>query len=369
MPGRPDLELVRQQYQVESDEIVHYAPRAFGTIDLPIVNPYDITQTEASMLDALTLDRGVHGLAVFHGRADLASTEARRRFPDNPLPEHISTRSREDQSVWQGNDGHRDAFRHAYWNALLTHQYGAEWTERFTTAHEGQPGSYATREAMDLYNNEVGRRIALDHPNVSAQVLATRVNEALTDGRLIVINAEGALEWSDRVRVGQHGLSGKEQLPGRIPTPTDSSPPDTSKLRDFSAADHDSRPSGSGLPGHHATALWAGHPIYQAIRNQTPAHVSDDQVAWASVQAMRNGIDSAAAIKTVIHQQDGGSHHLFVLGNTPGFRTSIDLNQPAPSHDALAQELEALQLRGNPTAHQQSALPELPVHVASPHRG
>ena len=37
------------------------------------------------------------------------------------------------------------------------------------------PGNSADREAMDLYNNEVGRQIALAHPDASRQELADLV--------------------------------------------------------------------------------------------------------------------------------------------------------------------------------------------------
>ena len=40
--------------------------------------------------------------------------------------------------------------------------FGEEFTRRFTTAHEATPDNPSAREAMDLHNNEVGRRIAAE---------------------------------------------------------------------------------------------------------------------------------------------------------------------------------------------------------------
>ena len=64
-------------------------------------------------------------------------------------------------------DNQTDAFRHAYANALMTQKFGEEWTRKFATAHEGRENNYASSEAMDLYNNEIGRQIAVDNPNAS----------------------------------------------------------------------------------------------------------------------------------------------------------------------------------------------------------
>ena len=57
-----------------------------------------------------------------------------------------------------GEDTIRDAFRHAYWNVLLSRRTSAGFARRFATAHESEtPNSLAT--AMDLNNNYVGRRV------------------------------------------------------------------------------------------------------------------------------------------------------------------------------------------------------------------
>jgi hypothetical protein len=216
MAERPDLTTVRTTYQVADDKVIDYHPRAFGAIDIPFTSAVKITKTEGALLDELTSSRGLVGLQQFSGIKDRAFSEAEKRFPDNPLPGNIpADRARE----WQGNDGHRDAFRHAYWNALLTQQYGEQWTKAFTTAHEGLPGNTANREAMDLYNNEVGRSIGAANKNATPEQLANLVEQSLNQGKLVVVDRNGSLEWSDRVVKGQHGLAPNEVIGPHLGTP------------------------------------------------------------------------------------------------------------------------------------------------------
>jgi hypothetical protein len=55
-------------------------------------------------------------------------------------------------------DGKADAFRHAYWNALDTSEFGSELTKVFTDAHEAF--SSGLPKQMDLHNNLKGREKA-----------------------------------------------------------------------------------------------------------------------------------------------------------------------------------------------------------------
>lgn len=213
---RPDLAEIRTRYQVPDDEIVTYRPRAYGAVDIPFTEGREMTRTEGELLDRLTRDRGLLGLSGFRDIARDAFAEGTRRYPDNAVPGSVpEDRARE----WQGNDGHRDAFRHAYWSARLAQEYGPEWARAFTTAHEGVPGNWADREAMDLYNNSVGIGIGAAHRDASPQELAGLVQRAVEQGKLVVVDRDGQLEWSDRVRVGQHGLSSDEVIGPQLRTP------------------------------------------------------------------------------------------------------------------------------------------------------
>ena len=249
---RPDLTNVRTQYQVPDDQIINYHPRAFGAIDIPFTSAVKVTKTEGALLDELTFSRGLAGLQDFSGIKDRAFSEGEKRFPNNPLPDNIpADRARE----WQGNDGHRDAFRHAYWNALLVQQYGEQWTKAFATAHEGLPGNTANREAMDLYNNEIGRSIGAANKNATPEQLANLVEQSLNQGKLVVVDRNGSLEWSDRVVKGQHGFAPNEVIGPHLGTPGVVSP-----TLSYNAA--------PGTPGQPDTLLAAAKPSPNVERMQ-----------------------------------------------------------------------------------------------------
>jgi len=210
IPGRPDLEAVLRDNQVQADPggMVRYAPYggAFGS--------RRVTETEARMLGDLWPweQKGVRDTA------NDAAAIAVEAFPDNPVPAGIPSGRAEE---WQSNDGHRDAMRHALASAMLARERGADWATRFTTAHEGIPEAdqNADREAMDLYNNGIGVRIAEANPDASNEELAGLVQDALDRGELVVIDGGGALAWSDQVPVGGHGLADDPGVPGIITTP------------------------------------------------------------------------------------------------------------------------------------------------------
>jgi hypothetical protein len=101
-------------------------------------------------------------------------------------------------------DNHGEALRHACWNALLTREYGEQFAAEFTVAHERRPGDNALREAMDLYDNEIGRRIAV-HSDTDPTELARLVADAVRNGQTVVVGGEGRLAFSDSVPVGLTG--------------------------------------------------------------------------------------------------------------------------------------------------------------------
>lgn len=284
---RPDLAEVRRQYQATEEDTVRYGPRVFGSIDIPFPDSMrkTVTVTEGQMLDRLTFQRGLVGLQEFAGIADRAGAEAIRRYPNQTPPATIAP---EDRAAWQGNDGHRDAFRHAYWNALMTREYGEEWTKRFAVAHEGLPGNPANREAMDLYNNEVGRRIATQNPNATPQQLAALVGRAADNGELVVLDARGQLAWSDRVALGRHGLTPQETIDGRLPVPEPVDPAsrgNTTSMVQPQSPDHPL----------YATARMAALDLE---RREGPGFPHDGrQIAEvATIAARQNGLDRVDAL-------------------------------------------------------------------------
>uniref|UniRef100_UPI003F49A6A5 DUF6973 domain-containing protein n=1 Tax=Nocardia suismassiliense TaxID=2077092 RepID=UPI003F49A6A5 len=145
-----------------------------------------ITEAEAAMMNSLQLRKGLLGLKEFADIRQDAIHLAEVRFNKQGL-----------------SDGHADAFRHAYWNALLTKRYGEKWASEFATAHERNPTSHHIPVAMDLHNNEVGRQIARANPNASAEQLANLAAQAVEDGRMVVIDRNNTLVPSNELTRSQ----------------------------------------------------------------------------------------------------------------------------------------------------------------------
>lgn len=155
--------------------------------------PNPVTATEAAMLDQLQLEQGILGVKEF---ADIRQDALHRG-----------------ENVFDGQggtDGHADAFRHAYWNARMTQRYGEDWATEFATAHERNPASHQTPVAMDLHNNEVGRRIATENPDASPDELAALVEQAVRDGEMVVIGQDDKLVRSDQVEFDQTRQTGPD---------------------------------------------------------------------------------------------------------------------------------------------------------------
>lgn len=199
---RPSLDGVLRDYQVADDTTTEWSPRALGAVPIPFQESRTLTTTEGRLLDRLSFDRGLLGLNEFRNIRDEAFDVSGDRVAGG------------------AEDGHQDAFRHAFWSARLSQEFGGRWAEQFTTAHEALPGNPSVREAMDLYNNAVGHRIAAENPGASRAELADLVQSALDNGSLLVVNGAGNLAWSNQVAEGQTGgADAAPVLPGRIPVP------------------------------------------------------------------------------------------------------------------------------------------------------
>ncbi len=198
--GRPAPERILDRYQVAEDEIVNWPP-----FPASLFKSEKMTRTEADLLNTLS------GLKLldFEDIRDDAGSVAAQNYPGT---------SEETQ------DGHQDAFRHTYWNVLLARRYGDTFARKFTSAHEGVPANPAAREAMDLHNNEVGRRIASDNPDADADELAALVRRAVERGDTIVVDRDGKLVYSDGIAEGETGYADEDVTdPGGKPAePADS---------------------------------------------------------------------------------------------------------------------------------------------------
>jgi hypothetical protein len=69
-----------------------------------------------------------------------------------------------------GNDTKRDALRHSFWQAIVTKRTSENTSRVLGDAHEDDNLTGA-RTAMDLHNNEVGRRLALRNPTAKESEL------------------------------------------------------------------------------------------------------------------------------------------------------------------------------------------------------
>lgn len=208
-PPVDPLDEIKRKYQVDEDP--------GGALDWEPGWPYNIatkpmhvTATEARILG----DLNAADLWDMNQAKKAAEAEAKVRFPPPNGPNDTA-------------DNHTDAFRHAYWNALMTQRFGEDWTRDFTTAHERLPGNPSTAEAMDLYNNQVGRDIAAANPKATPAQLADMVEQAVRRGDTVVVapNSGGErLAWSNTVPEGGAGVTSTSTIPGQAPNPSGAGP-------------------------------------------------------------------------------------------------------------------------------------------------
>ncbi|MEQ9504120.1 MAG: hypothetical protein RIT81_45115 [Deltaproteobacteria bacterium] len=104
------------------------------------------------------------------------------RVADTP---HLAQAAAERTGLPMFSGGPGDAFRHTYWNAIMTRRVGPEIAEKFATAHETGSGNPPAHQTMDLHNNAVGRRIAIDNPDASEAALFDLVMQAHRRGELL----------------------------------------------------------------------------------------------------------------------------------------------------------------------------------------
>ncbi|MCB5205517.1 hypothetical protein LH464_24060 [Neorhizobium sp. T786] len=78
----------------------------------------------------------------------------------------------------------RDAFRHAYWNALMAQIDEVDAASQ-ANAHERSAPNVYSEHYMDLYNNRVGRKLGAAHPSASHKEIADLVKQELSRGGLI----------------------------------------------------------------------------------------------------------------------------------------------------------------------------------------
>ena len=91
-----------------------------------------------------------------------------------------------DYTLWQGNG---DAYRHAYWSALMTKRTTENFAWKAGLAHEGlEPGYDFNKQdgdtKMDINNNYSGRKLAQDNSSKSESELSDLIKKQCSNGKL-----------------------------------------------------------------------------------------------------------------------------------------------------------------------------------------
>ena len=91
-------------------------------------------------------------------------------------------------NTYQFDANQANAFKHAMWNAVMTDKIGEKRAKKFADAHEA-PYLKIQPELckMDLFNNEMGRQIAIKYAGQGYDVFAQKIQEAITGGEAYVI--------------------------------------------------------------------------------------------------------------------------------------------------------------------------------------
>lgn len=208
MPSDPELARILRESQVDASDstVVFPSGALLDTIRMyfPDVQPEAMTKEEADALTDLATKPpgGPLNLKTFYDIQAEAAAAAGTAFPD-------LSRKEIEKSL---SDGHADAFRHMYWNARLTQEFGPEWTSEFTKAHEMIGSNPAAREAMDLYNNQLGREIGAQNVDATPEELRQKVLEAINSNSAVVIQGSpesGQIAFSNTVAPGANAI-----LPG-----------------------------------------------------------------------------------------------------------------------------------------------------------
>ena len=96
------------------------------------------------------------------------------------------------------HNGEGDAFRHCFWNAMMTRMQGEKLAQQFADAHEMEGGPLV-ETLMDLHNNKVGRGIGVSHPNATDTEMATYCVQALDTDKLVVIQGNTLVKSKTKV--------------------------------------------------------------------------------------------------------------------------------------------------------------------------
>lgn len=184
LPAPPSEADLLRDYQVDDQPLIKMGNR---TAALAEANASLYSDKSRTLFNPLGLDwlNGMKHIAI----SDAASAAAKDSFGGT---------GQDGKANGGTGDNHRDAFRHAYWNALMSREFGGHNAAAVGAGHERRPDEpgatpehEARAEAMDLYNNKIGREIANSlGPDASDGDVRTAVEQAVRDGKLVMFNED-----------------------------------------------------------------------------------------------------------------------------------------------------------------------------------
>jgi len=101
------------------------------------------------------------------------------------------------------NGGQLDAFRHAYWMALVTQKYG--WRKAYTLGkahekgnykdykkHRTEDGTFPDEQScqMDFLNNDAGIQTGKDNPMATSEEITKKIKDQIINGKLFIIKKD-----------------------------------------------------------------------------------------------------------------------------------------------------------------------------------
>lgn len=169
----------------------------------PIMESLFATRLTAEEWSLIWTIDGMRYAEATRNAGDEASALAHSTFPSDLLRPDWQTKS--------------DAFRHSYWNALLSKRCSVEWAIKFTTAHESEDIDGADKQ-MDLNNNAIGRIVFQTSQDASDVTLAESLKNypishevadiVINSNRLVYIRPVLVGTWNGSVKLPSFGQCG-----------------------------------------------------------------------------------------------------------------------------------------------------------------
>jgi hypothetical protein len=152
----------------------------------------------------------------------------------------------------------------------------------------------------------------------------------------------GAMTPEDRERtMDRFYRAGQPPVPGAPRAPTQGEPEPAERQ---TAAREPAAPASGPLltsPQH------PDHALFTALRGRMSSDIPDEQVAVATARARQEGITPERLQQ--VAADPNNPNRVWLIGSVPGFRTMIDLSQPAPPLERTSADLLAARTQGAPT--------------------